>query len=139
MSQRVPAVEDHALSAPVLAGPSSETPSNAEEIEQYTKALASEREANSLLTARITDLEHQLAVPAQNQRSYILIRDLEDKLSSLEDQMKIKDDLLADTERTMQENYAVKYELADLKEKLNELQVALTERDAYVNELEEIK
>lgn len=33
----------------------------------------------------------------------------------------------------------MKYELADLKEKVNELQVALTERDAYVNELEEVK
>lgn len=33
----------------------------------------------------------------------------------------------------------MKYELADLKDKCNELKVALDERDVYVNELEEVK
>ncbi len=67
------------------------------------------------------------------------MKELEDKVSNLEEEMKIKDQLLAETEKNIEENYAVKYELAELKEKYNEIKSALEQRDAYINELEQTK
>ena len=47
--------------------------------------------------------------------------------------MKIKDEILFDNEKKIEENYSLKYEMADLKEKNNELESALKERDLYIN------
>lgn len=53
--------------------------------------------------------------------------------------MKIKDELLAEGEKNLQENYTMKYELADLKDKYSEVKSALEERDQMINYLQETK
>jgi hypothetical protein len=53
--------------------------------------------------------------------------------------MRIKDELLAEGERNIEENYTIKYELADLKDKYSEIKIALDEREEVINYLEETK
>lgn len=62
---------------------------------------------------------------SSNERENALLKELEYRLSNLEEELKIKDELLAETERNIEENYAVKYELAELKEKYSEIKSAL--------------
>ena len=53
--------------------------------------------------------------------------------------MRLKDEIMYENEKKIEESYGLKYELADLKDKCNELESALKDRDLYINELEETK
>ena len=65
--------------------------------------------------------------------------ELEERLMSLQEEMRLKDEIMFENEKKIEESYGLKYELADLKDKCSELESALQDRDNYIIQLEETK